>query len=56
MSQDGEIHNFQQMSLVSRLFEKKVPSAQISRASSRPSLCACAVTSTINLEDTDAIS
>ena len=39
-----------------RLFRKRVPSAHISRASSRLSLCACAVTSSINWEATDAIS
>ena len=41
---------------IHRLFGKQVPSAHVSRASSRLSLCACAVTSSINWEATDAIS
>jgi len=32
---------------IHRLFGKKVPSAHISRASSRLSLCTCAVTSSV---------
>ena len=39
-----------------RLFKKKAPPAHISRATSRLSLCACAVTSSINWEATDTIS
>jgi hypothetical protein len=42
--------------ILRRLFGKYVSSAHISRASSRLSLCACAVTTSINWEDTDAIS
>ena len=41
--------------ILRRLFGKQVPSAHIFRASSRMSLCACAVTSCINWEATDAI-
>jgi len=42
--------------IIPMLFGKWVPSAHISRTSSRLSLCACAVTSSINWEATDAIS
>ena len=42
--------------IIRRLFGKWVTPAHISRASSRLSLCSCAVTSSINWEATDVIS
>jgi hypothetical protein len=47
---------FSHTSILRRLFGKQVPSGHISRESSRLSLYACAVTSPINWEATDAIS
>ena len=46
----------EEVALICRLFGKYVPSAYIARASSRLSLCACAVTSSFNWGTTEAIS
>ena len=52
----SELFNPMKVLHIRRLLGKWVPSAHISHASSRLSLCACAVTSSINWEATDAIS
>ena len=59
--QGRRFHNYSDFTIywiciVRRLFGKEVPSAHISRTCSKLSLCACAVTSSINWEATDPIS